>query len=185
MRLTACFCFFLAVAAISFAQNTDTNFSTGPQYLINQNSPYLNQNSPYLLQSIATPTLSLLTPRITTPNAPAEEHSGEPDTAAFGELQNQGQIDRVYWGVNPNGTPAPVPPENLQNSTQAATAPTSSGIFNAGVTRIATAESLREHGYGASLGQIAAYWKAHKLHATRVYTNADITSFHNQQTTTH
>jgi hypothetical protein len=173
MRWTACFCFFLALAAISFAQNSDTNFPNGPQYLI-------NQSSPFLLQSIATPTLSLLTPRAITPNAPAEEHSGEPDTRAFGELQNQSQIDQVYWGVNPNGTPAPVPPEYVQNSAEAATAPTYSGIFNAGVTRIATAESLREHGYGASLAQIAAYWKAHKPHATRVYTDADIARVHGQ-----
>jgi hypothetical protein len=173
MRFTACFCFFLAVAAISFAQNTDTNFPTGPQYLI-------NRSSPLLLQSIETPTLSPLTPSAITPNAPAEEHSGEPDTRAFGELQTQTQIDRVYWGVNPNGTPGLIPAENTQNSTEVEPASMVTSIFNAGVTRIASTESLRETGYGASLGQIAAYWKAHKLHATRVYTNADLARLHGE-----
>jgi hypothetical protein len=191
MRLASFTCFFFVAVALSSAQNTDTNFSTGPQYLI-------NPNSPFLLRSIATPTLSLSAPPATTPTASPEEDTGEPHTPAFPDLQNQGQIDRVYWGVPSIGTnagsgemPAENPTENKEingeigpsevqpskiglNSPQPI--PHWPSLFNVGVTGMANPESLREHGYGISLGDVAAYWKAHKPHATRVYTNADVAS---------
>jgi hypothetical protein len=183
MRLAGFICFFFIAVAFSFAQNTDTNFSTGPQYLI-------NPNSPFLLQSIATPTLSLSASPATAPTASPEEDTGEPHTPAFPDLQNQGQINRVYWGVpsvganNESGEMATEnPTENKPmpadiRLTSAQPVPIWPSIFNVGVTGVANPESLREHGYGVSLGEVAAYWKAHTPHATRVYTNADITGLH-------
>ena len=52
MRLASLFCFLIALAGISAAQ--DTNFPVGPQYLI-------TGDSPMFLHPIATPTLSLST----------------------------------------------------------------------------------------------------------------------------
>jgi hypothetical protein len=194
MRLASCLCFLFCVAvvssaqSVSSAQDADTNFPAGPQYL-------MNYGFPLLFQSLETPELSLLRPRAVAPSAPAEEHSGVPDTRSFGELQNQTQIDRVYWGVNPNGTPAQIPAENVQspnenenqNEVESSSAlPSPSlppGFFDVGVTGIANAKFLREHGYTPSLAKIAAFWKTHRRNATHVYTNADIARLHGQPTT--
>jgi len=51
-------------------------------------------------------------------------------------------------------------------------------IFNTGVTGVTTGESLERRGYGIPLGQVAAYRKAHKTSAKRVFTNRDIQSPH-------
>jgi hypothetical protein len=49
-------------------------------------------------------------------------------------------------------------------------------MFDPGVTGTASAESLQQRGYGVSLGEVAAYWKAHKRHASRVITDEDLRS---------
>ena len=47
-------------------------------------------------------------------------------------------------------------------------------IVDPGVAGMTTARSLNESGYGVPLGDTASYWKTHKAHAPRVYTNADV-----------
>jgi hypothetical protein len=39
-------------------------------------------------------------------------------------------------------------------------------------------QTLREWGYGVTLGEIASFWKSHKPHTPRVYTNADVDRLH-------
>ncbi|HTW57639.1 MAG TPA: hypothetical protein VMD99_05910 [Terriglobales bacterium] len=203
MRLAGCICFFFFIfsfveVAVSFAQDRnsqDTNFPAGPQYL-------MNYGSPLFLRPIETPTLSLLTPPAVTPDAPAEEHSGRPDTPAFGELQTQAQIDWIYWGVRPTGaskqsrqTPTAhennenSPNENAHNKTAReeidltaapATQPLPSSIFDNGATAITTPAALRARGYGISLGDYAALVRAHEGHAAHIYTNADIARLHRE-----
>lgn len=193
MRLTTLLFFFLAIGVIASAQ--DTNFSSGPQYL-------MNFGSRILLRPIATPTLSLSAPLATAPTASPEEGSGEPHTPAFGELQSQAQIDRIYWGVSDisattlqsessaadivsakNGS-AEKAAENRERSSEielSSTRPTQplpSSIFDAGVTGIADAASLRERGYGMPLGDVATLLKANERHTVHVYTNADIARLH-------
>lgn len=51
-------------------------------------------------------------------------------------------------------------------------------IFDPGVTGVVTEQSLREHGYGIPLGDVAAYWKARKGGAVRVFSNSDIRRLH-------
>jgi hypothetical protein len=46
-------------------------------------------------------------------------------------------------------------------------------IFDPGVTGIFNPESM-QHGYGLSLGEVAAYWKAHKRQAPRIFTDQDL-----------
>jgi hypothetical protein len=162
------------MTAMSSAQSTDTNFSTGPQYLINPGS------TPELLRSIATPSLSLFAPLA--PTASPEEGSGEPHTPAFPDLQTQAQVDQIYWGVSDVSVGAqsaentPVSGEVELSSQSAVSLPPS--FFNAGVTGMMDAEALRESGYGVPLGDVAAFWKVNKRQATRAYTNADITRLH-------
>jgi len=47
-------------------------------------------------------------------------------------------------------------------------------LFDPGVSGIADPASLRERGYGSSLGEIARAWKTQKGRASRVYTNDDL-----------
>lgn len=51
-------------------------------------------------------------------------------------------------------------------------------IVNVGVTEMLDPHALRARDYGMDVGEVAAYWKSHKLHASRVYTNADIERLH-------
>ena len=51
-------------------------------------------------------------------------------------------------------------------------------IIDIGVTGIADAQSLHEHGYGVSLGEGASFLQTQKPHATRVITNRDIERVH-------
>ncbi len=176
MRFASLLCCFFALSGFVSAQ--DTNFSTGPQYL-------MNYGSPLLLRPITTPTLSLSAPLV----PPANTVTATPGTSAeqaVGGFQKQAAVNRIYWGVpevtaNPseiaNESDTGKSSEIELNSAQPARALPSS-IFNAGVTGMTDAQSLRETGYGVPLGDVAASWKATKPHATRVFTNADIARFH-------
>ena len=78
-------------------------------------------------------------------------------------------------------TGAPETNENLgeieiSSATLSITLPPS--LFETGVIGITTAQSLRERGVGAPLGDTASFWKTHKTHAPRVYTNADLQRLH-------
>ena len=183
MRPALYFCSFLTLAAIAFAQNADTNFSAGPQYL-------MNSSSPDLLRPIATPSLSLSAPLVAAPTASPEEGSGEPHTPAFPDLQTQSQIDRIYWGVSsvsnsqasevstsiPESNPEPSSVIELSSSQPSQPLP--AHFLEVGVTSAADSDSLRLHGYGMPLGDVAAILKANKHPAARVYTNADINRLH-------
>jgi hypothetical protein len=193
MRVASCLCLLFFFAAISSAQDTntqDTNFPAGPQYL-------MNYGSPLFFHPIETPTLSLVTPPAVTPSAPAEEHSGEPDTPAFGELQTQAQIDWIYWGVSDHtesGQTSALSNVSRQSKEQGAqgarkpsevelfgpqpSQPLAASILGAAATSVTDARSLRERGYGISLGEYAALVRGHERHATHVYTNADIARLH-------
>src|SRR5262249_61641766 len=47
-------------------------------------------------------------------------------------------------------------------------------IFDPGVSGIADPQSLRDRGYGVSLGEFAAHLRSHKRTATHVFTNEDL-----------
>jgi hypothetical protein len=56
---------------------------------------------------------------------------------------------------------------NLPNSLPAS-------LFDPGVTAAADPQSLRDFGYGASLGELSNYWKSHKRPGRRVFTNQEL-----------
>ena len=161
----------LVLVASSFAQ--DTNFSSGPQYLAPQGA------SPQLLQSIATPSLDLNAPSANPPVFENEFPAEQPPSTG---PEAQTDFARIYWT-------GPTLPENVSeqvgeieqtsqaaNQEPASTLPTA--FVNVGVWAIVTPQSVRELGYGESLAQAAAYWKAHKTPVSHVYTNADIQRLH-------
>jgi hypothetical protein len=185
MRLATLFCVLLALAGTNVAQST--NFPTGPQYLVN--------GSPMFLRSIATPTLSLSTPLASPTASESEPHPQTPPAAG---LPQQADLSRIYWGGSETadkstgpirGSATEASSENMSgggskedgkdvseiNITSAL--PSSAvppSILDTGVTGMTNAQSLRVRGFGVPLGDAASFWKTHKPHASRVYTNADI-----------
>jgi hypothetical protein len=141
----------IVLAAICAAQ--DTNFSTGPQYLI-------TGQSTMFLHSIETPSLSFGPSSVGAASAPAPPLTAETLPAS--------QVIET-----PSEAPAPgaseieisgaQPPQNLP-----------AGFIDVGVTAIVDAQSLRGEGYGISLAEAAAYWKAHGGHASHTFTNKDV-----------
>jgi hypothetical protein len=186
MRLATLFCVLLALAGINVAQ--DTNFSTGPQYLV-------NGASPLFLQSIATPSLSLSTPPSTLSASAADALFQIPTSAGIPLLTN---LSRIYWGTPaPDAQVADRVTENVDDapsngarkvakmnvseiiiSSVPSLIALPASILDTGVTGMTSAQSLRIRGFGVPLGDTAVFWKTHKPHASRIYTNADVQRLH-------
>jgi hypothetical protein len=167
MRFACLFCSLIFLVGLSAAQDLnqitgpDTNFSAGPQYLITSGF------SPLFARPITTPSVSLGAPLPEIPSLPAIGTVVENQpVAANSELLLQPDLLPIYYG----------PPVTNVVEITSAELPSSlpASIIDTGVTGIADAQSLRERGYGVPLGDTAAFWKAHKPHASRVYTNADV-----------
>ncbi|MGP0017664.1 MAG: hypothetical protein ACLPHP_03770 [Candidatus Sulfotelmatobacter sp.] len=167
MRPACLLCLLIALTGISAAQDTnqatsqDTSFSAGPQYLITSSF------SPLFARPIATPSISLAAPlpEIQSPPAIGPVVENQP-FVANSDLSRQPDLFPIYYGTPMTSVveiTSAEPPRSLPAS-----------IVDSGVTGITDAQSLRERGYGAPLGDTAAFWKAHKARAPRVYTNADV-----------
>jgi len=161
MRL-ASFCFLLFVlAGISAAQ--DMNFAVGPQYL-------MTSGSPMFARPIATPTLSLDAPL---PSMPSLPEVGPPvaDQPFVPNPEIRGpDLLPIYYGY--------AMPSFVELSSTEAASEVPQSIIDAGVVGMTNVQALRERGYGVSLGESASFWKSHKLHASRLYTNADVERLH-------
>jgi len=162
MRLACCLLFVFALIGIGAAQ--DTNFPTGPQYLI-------TFDSPMFARPIATPSLSL--------DAPLPDIQPLPEIVpVIGNqpyipnpmLEHQPDLLPIFYGYAMPSVVELVSPESTPELPQS--------ITDAGVTRMIDVTSLREWGYGVTVGETASFWKSHKSHAPRVYTNADVDRLH-------
>jgi hypothetical protein len=84
------------------------------------------------------------------------------------------------YTLTPPPEPATVPvemkPESSVIEITSAELPANlpASIFNPGVTAVSDPQSLRERGYGVSLGELAAHFKSHKRPGARVFTNEDL-----------
>jgi len=167
MRLATLFCSLLALAGFSAAQ--DTNFSAGPQYL-------MTSGSPLFAQPIATPSLSLSAPAASSGSATSAA-AAAPESPAPSPVPSpafQPDLSRIYWG----GPEVAGTASEIEITSAPPTSPLPASILDTGVTGMTTVQSLRQRGYGIPLGDTAAFWKSHKPHATRVYTNADVQRLH-------
>jgi len=156
----------LLTATMVFAQ--DTNFAQGPQYLMN--------GSPQFARPISTPSLSLEGPplEVGADNATGVLIAGaEGETVLPPQAVAQPKIDLfpIYYGPPPASD---VEISFAESSSELAITEIPASLLDTGVGQITTAQTLRERGYGATLGGVAAYEKTHAGHATHVYTNADI-----------
>jgi hypothetical protein len=165
MRLCLCGSMLvLALQGAAFAQ--DTNFPTGPQYL-------MNHGSPMFARPISTPSMSLSEP-------PLEIGADTATAVLIAGAENQTvlppspdalpKVDLfpIYYGV------APVNVIEIRFPEASSSRELPASILDTGVWQVTTAQALRERGYGVTLAEAAAYDKVHYRRATRVYTNADI-----------
>jgi len=169
MRLITLFSLMVLLIGMGAAQ--DTNFSTGPQYL-------MNYGSPLFLHSIATPTLSLSAPPASAPVAATEVGAGEQTVTVPAGVQNRvADLPRIYWGGPKVSENAGEKVSEIELSSQQPAALPAS-ILDLGVGPTVNAPSLGERGYGMSLAEAAAFWKTHKTRVSHLYTNADIARLH-------
>jgi hypothetical protein len=162
MRFASLSCLWFVLMGISAAQ--DTNFPVGPQYL-------MTSGSPLFAQPIATPSVSLDAPLPPIPSLPeVEPVIGNQPFIPNPELPHQPDLLPVYYGY-----PMPSVVE-LTSAESPGEVPQS--MVDGGVTAMTDLESLRVRGYGVTLGETASFWKSHKPHGTRVYTNADVRPLH-------
>lgn len=178
MRISFC-CVFCCTVLVLLTQGVavsqDTNFATGPQYL-------MNYGSPLLAHSISTPSTSLTAP-------PAEVGASDAtgllsagagaQTVAPPSPDALPKVDLfpIFYGgppVSENGELSfsyPVEPSALP-------AEVPSSISDSGVWQLTTAQALRERGYGVTLGEAAAAGKTQTKRANHIYTNDDIARLH-------
>lgn len=160
MRASMFFPLFLLLAGVALAQ--DSNFSQGPQYL-------MNFGEARFARSIATPTLTIPGPvlGIGANNATGDLIAGADETTVRRQAPPPDFFSIFY------GRPKP---GEIQMSGNAPEAPAS--LAGDGVTQIVSAEWLRARGYGLTLAQAAAQGKTHAGHAGHVYTNGDLERIH-------
>ena len=109
--------------------------------------------------------------RIETPSMTAEQTAWYMNAVQSGNpIPSRALPEAVEVAALESVSPAPV--IELKGGPVPANLPAS--MFDAGVTGTATPQSLLHRGYGLSLGEAAAYWKAHKKPAPRVFTNRDL-----------
>jgi hypothetical protein len=170
MRVSLCFTLLL-LSALGAASAQDTNFSTGPQYL-------MNYGSPMFARPISTPSLSLTDPplEVGASNATGVLIAGADDRTVLpprAVATPETNLFPILYGA---------PPVNVVevsfSESEAPLSPLPGSIMDAGVLQMTTAASLRERGYGVTIAEAAARSRARITHAARIYTNADIDRLH-------
>jgi len=167
--LFGCTLLILSTAGIAFSQ--DTNFATGPQYL-------MNYGSPLFALPISTPSMSLAGP-------PPEVGASNATTILTAGAGNQYVAPRSavalpkidFFPIFYGGPPASVVEISFAES-EASPSPLPASILDNGVWQITTPQALRERGYGVTLAEAAAFDKARTRRATHIYTNADTDRLH-------
>jgi hypothetical protein len=174
MRLSLCSVLFLfSTLGIAFGQ--DTNFPSGPQYLMN--------GSPLFARSISTPSITLTDP-------PLQVGAGNASGVLIAGAEDQTIVSRspdalpridlfpIYYGTR---QPSVIeisftaePSSNELSSNELSKNELPESILDTGVSEITTVETLHARGYGLTIVEGAAYGKAHTRRAAHVYTNADI-----------
>jgi len=195
----------LLLVGISDAQ--ETNFSEGPQYLITTGSPMLMRPiaTPSLslgelqpvaanitsIETVAEPESSSAIPSDTFLGAvywgehkPSELVARRLETPSMSPADTAAYMNLVVSQVTP--LPAVVSTESEVQATTSVIEITGSqvptnlpaSILDVGVTGMTDSKALVARGYGVPLGDVAAYWKAHKRTAPRVFTNPDVVRLH-------
>ena len=193
--------FFLSVTGSALAQ--DSNFAQGPQYLVVNGSPIFAHPiaTPTLSFSsaIADPyngtelaPSHIVSPATAAPNTFLSEvywgkrNPGESMQPRISTPILTAEQTAFYTYATANGVAAalssppviplelPVGSTVIEITSAQMPAKLPPAIFDPGVSGTVDAQSLRDRGYGISLGEFAAQLRAHKHTATRVFTNEDL-----------
>ncbi len=173
MRVSLCCMLLVLSAGVAFGQ--DTNFSSGPQYLMN--SDLMKNGSVLFARPISTPSISLAEPTL---EVGASNATGD----LIGGAGNQNVLPPtpdalpkmnlfpIFYGAPAAGV------IEITSASEASANQLPASILDTGVWQMTTAKALRERGYGVTLVEAAADGKAQTRHANRLYTNADIDRLH-------
>jgi hypothetical protein len=168
MRICSFVFLLLALGRLASAQETD--FAVGPQYLI-------TFGSPLFARPIVPPSYSFdLPPAETVVPSVGSDIVHEPSDGVIetpSELQGQADLQPIFYGVPPIPVVVIGHLDSSEERGSSANVPASIGVSVA--AEMTDVESLRQRGYGVTLAEAAGYWKSHKVHAPRVYTNEDVT----------
>jgi hypothetical protein len=173
MRVSLCCLLLVISAGIAFGQ--DTNFSSGPQYLLNPDG--MKNGSVLFARPISTPSMSLAEPllEVGASNATGaliagagNQNVGPPTPDALLKTD----LFPIFYGARPASI------IEIGITSESSTNQLPPSILDTGVWQITTAKALRERGYGLTLAEGAAIGKAQTRHANRVYTNSDIDRLH-------
>lgn len=150
-------------ANLSQTPQDDTTFSQGPQYVIT--------GDPAFLHPISTPTRSL---DVALPAVPSLPEVGPTMTdqpyVSNPDLRYEANLFPIYYGY---------PMVSVVELTgDEPSRPLPGSITGIGYTVVADPQTLREFGYGITVGEAASYWKARKRAPNHVYTNADVERLH-------
>jgi len=169
MRVRLCVMLFV-LSTLGIAIGQDTNFPSGPQYL-------MNYGSPVFARSISTPSITLTDPplQVGASNATGILIAGAADQTVLppaADAQPATDLFPIYYGAHaPSVIEISFTAESASNDLPAS-------ILDTGVSEMTTVQELRERGYGVTVVEGAAYGRAQTRRATRVYTNADIDRLH-------
>lgn len=141
----------------------ETSFSQGPQYLATGDAAFSHPiSTPVLSLDAPLPAISSL-PDVG-PTVANQPHVSNPD------LQHEANLFPIYYGY---------PMVSVVELTgEEPSQPLPGSLTGVGYSVVGNSETLRELGYGVTVGEAASYWKAHKPRVNRVYTNADIERLH-------
>jgi hypothetical protein len=168
MRVSLC-SMLLLLSTLGIAFGQDTNFPSGPQYLMN--------GSPLFTRSISTPSIALTDPplQVGASNGTGVLIAGAGNQAALppaADAMPRTDLFPIYYGRHaPSVIEISLASEGASNELPAS-------ILDTGVWEMTTVDALRARGYGVTVVEGAAYGKAHTRRAARVYTNADIDRLH-------
>jgi hypothetical protein len=170
----------LLVLFAGIASGQDTNFSSGPQYLLN--SEQMKNGLSFFARPISTPSMSLEAPplEIGASNATGTLVAGAGNQNVLTPMPDalpKTDLFPILYGVPPASV-IEIRFASEASANELPANPLPASILDTGVWQMTTAKALRERGYGSTLAEGAAYGKAQTRHANRVYTNADIDRLH-------
>jgi hypothetical protein len=163
MRVSS-LCALLVLSTATFVTGQDTNFASGPQYLMN--------GSPLFARPVSTPSLSLAGPALDTGASNATEGLtvGADNQTTSPRPFTEPNLFPIYYG-RPSTSVMEI---SFAETSFGSLTELPASILDIGVSQVTTLQALRERGYGKTLEGAAAHVKTNAGRAARVYTNADI-----------
>jgi hypothetical protein len=163
MRVSS-LCALLVLSTATFVAGQDTDFASGPQYLMN--------GSLLFARPLSTPSLSLAGPALEMGASSATDGLtvGADNQTPSPQPFTEPNLFPIYYG-RPSTSVIEI---SFAETSFAYPTELPASILDTGVSQVTTLQAIRERGHGETLEGAAAYVKTIAGGAARVYTNADI-----------